>query len=456
MKNLFKASTLALAIMASAAVMTSCEKDKPVEQTVDTPPAGSIELKGTITDSLVLDASKKYYLNGWVYVAAPGSITIPAGTVIMGKQGTKASLVIERGAKIYANGTADKPVVFTSAQPAGQRNYGDWGGLIILGKAPNNGGASVTIEGGVERPYGGTDVNDNSGVLKYVRIEFGGIAISPGNEINGLTLGSVGAGTTIDYVQVSYSGDDAIEWFGGAVNAKHLVAHRTWDDDFDTDNGYSGKIQYGVALRDLNVADQSTSNGFESDNDANGSLKAPQTTAVFSNMSVFGHFKTISDTTGASALIGRGAHIRRNSSISIFNTVITGYREGIRLDSTITQANMTTGNLVLKNITLAGNVKGLETKGTADKTLFTNTFNDAANNNAIVTAIADLGLNADNFNLTAPNFLPTGSSSLLTSGSFSDSKLSGGFFDNVAFRGAFGTQNWTAGWANFNPQTATY
>src|SRR5690606_21627446 len=126
-------------------------------------------------------------------------LTIEPGTVIMGDKNSKGTLIVERGGKIMAQGTKEKPIVFTSAQPAGQRAAGDWGGLIILGKAPVNLGNSAKIEGGVDREYGGTDANDNSGVLKYVRIEFSGIAFQPDNEINGLTMGGVGAGTTVDY-----------------------------------------------------------------------------------------------------------------------------------------------------------------------------------------------------------------------------------------------------------------
>ncbi len=455
MKNLFKTVTFALVLGAVAAGSASCEKktEDPIVETPNTVDTSTIVLQGTYNDSLILKADRKYLLKGYVYVQAPGSIHIPAGTVIMGDKDTKGCLIIERGAKIFANGTAAEPIVFTSSQPANQRSYGDWGGLIVLGKAPNNIGASPVIEGGVDRPYGGTDANDNSGVIKYVRIEFGGIALSPNNEINGLTLGSVGAGTTIDYVQVSYSGDDAFEWFGGSVNAKHLIAHRTWDDDFDTDNGYSGKVQFGVALRDLAIADASTSNGFESDNDANGSTNAPKTSAVFSNMSIFGHYKSIADTTGASSLIGRGAHIRRNSTQSIFNSVITGYKEGIRLDGTTTQANMTGDSLVLKNVTLAGNVAGLNTAGSADKPTFTAKFNDGAYNNSILANMADLNLNS--LDLTMPNFIPQSNSPLLNSADYSNAKLSG--FDNTAnFRGAFGNTDWTTSWTNFNPKVTNY
>ena len=181
---------------------------------------GMITIKGNIDENVTLSASKIYLLEGFVYIAEGATLTIQPGTVIKGDQATNGSLIVERGGKIMAEGTVAKPIVFTSAKPKGSRKAGDWGGIIILGNAPVN-LPNAKIEGGVDRSYGGSDANDNSGVLKYVRIEYSGIAFQPDNEVNGLTLGGVGAGTTIDYVQVSFNGDDAFEFFGGTVNAKH-------------------------------------------------------------------------------------------------------------------------------------------------------------------------------------------------------------------------------------------
>ncbi|MGB4414420.1 MAG: hypothetical protein WBI53_05990, partial [Paludibacter sp.] len=178
-----------------------------------------------------------YLLNGFVYIPNGVTLTIEAGTIIRGDITNKGTIIVEMGGKLIANGTAVEPIVFTSNQAAGSRNYGDWGGIILLGKAPIN-PVTATIEGGVGRSYGGSDATDNSGSLQYVRIEFPGIAFTTDNEINGLTMGGVGSGTILDNIQVSYSGDDSFEWFGGTVNAKHLIALRGWDDDFDTDFGY--------------------------------------------------------------------------------------------------------------------------------------------------------------------------------------------------------------------------
>ena len=184
-------------------------------------------IEGNINSNTFLSKNKRYLLRGFVNVNAPAVLTIEPGTIIYGEKTTRGTLIINRGAKIIANGTPTQPIVFTSQQPAGQRSPGDWGGIIIAGNASINvPGGTAIIEGGTGTIYGGgTNPNDddNSGILRYVRIEFPGIAYAPDNEINGLTLGGVGRGTTIEYVQVSFCGDDAYEWFGGTVNAKYLI-----------------------------------------------------------------------------------------------------------------------------------------------------------------------------------------------------------------------------------------
>ncbi len=261
--------------------------------TVTANPKETVTVTGNVTASTTWTASKYYLLKGNVFVQSGVTLTIEPGTIIFGDKDTKGSLVIDRGAKIHAVGTAANPIIFTSLAAAGFRNYSDWGGLILLGNAANNQATSQKIEGisattGDNGLYGGSTEDDNSGEVQYVRIEFGGIALSTDNEINGLTQGSVGSGTTVDHVQVSYSGDDSFEWFGGSVNAKYLISYSSWDDDLDTDFGFHGKIQYAAVIRDPNLADKSGSNAFESDNDGNGSTLTPQTAPVFSNITVFG------------------------------------------------------------------------------------------------------------------------------------------------------------------------
>src|SRR5665647_1678389 len=259
-------------------------------------PATTTTVTGDIAVNTTWTKNNTYEMNGFIFVTNGATLTIEPGTVIRGKIDTKAALIITRGSKLIANGTVTEPIVFTSNKDAGSRASGDWGGLVLLGKAQNNTGGDMLIEGGLVGAtalHGGTDNADNSGSLKYVRIEYAGYAYAVGNEINGLTFGSVGSGTTIDYVQVSYANDDSYEWFGGAVNCKHIIAYAGLDDDFDTDNGFTGMIQFAVGLRDPKFDDESvggTSNGFESDNNATGTTAIPVTAPLFSNVSLFGPF----------------------------------------------------------------------------------------------------------------------------------------------------------------------
>jgi hypothetical protein len=310
-------------------------------------------------------------------------------------------------------------------------------------------GGEGTVEGGTGATYGGTDAADNSGSLKYVRIEFAGIPFQPNQEINGLTLAGVGSGTTVDYIQVSYSGDDSYEFFGGNVNVKHLVAFRGLDDDFDTDNGFSGKGQFLVSLRDPAKADISGSNSFESDNDANASSASPFTSAVFSNVSIFGPKATAATTVDAN--YKRGAHIRRNSKQSIFNSIISGFPLGLYIDGAGTTANANAGDLVFQNNLITGCTSTL---GATDSTFAFSmqSWFDSNNNTSL---IENTGLQINNpFNFTAPNFLPLTGSPALSGAAFTHTKLSG--LENVSYRGAFGTTDWTSGWANWDPQNADY
>jgi hypothetical protein len=452
MKNL---RLLAFATLISFTTF-SCKEDDPatspeVKSYTLSEQNGVTWLEGTVDENLTLSASKKYMLKDFVYVTAGATLTIEPGTVIMGDQTSNASLIIERGGKIMAEGTAAKPIVFTSAKAKGSRGAGNWGGIIILGNAPTNLGAGALIEGGVDRPYGGPDVNDNSGVLKYVRIEYSGIAFQPDNEINGLTLGGVGAGTVIDYVQVSFNGDDAFEFFGGTVNAKHLIAYKTVDDMFDTDNGFSGKLQFLVGLSNPAVADASSSNGFESDGDSKDTGASPKTSATFSNVSLFGPLATGSTT--VNSLFKRAMHVRRNSNIAVHNSLFAGWPEGLLLDGTNSQANATAGTLKMQNVVIAGSPAGKELLAQSGSSFDVAAwFNAAAKGNAIVADNASLNISAA-FNQTTPNFLPGAGSSLLTGASFTGLDA---FFSTVTFKGAFGTEDWTAGWTNWNPQQTDY
>ncbi|WP_213280302.1 hypothetical protein [Chryseobacterium indologenes] len=423
-------------------------------------------LSGKITSSMTLKANKIYKLRGLVYVTNGATLTIEPGTKIVGEADKNGALIITKGSKIMAEGTAANPIIFTSEKPSPKR--GDWAGVVILGNAPTNssfGGVNGVgeIEGGINNSeglglYGGNNAADNSGVLKYVRIEYAGYAFLPDKEINGLTFGGVGNGTTVDYVEVAYANDDSFEWFGGTVNCSHLISYKGLDDDFDTDNGFSGNIQFGIGVRDSQIADVSGSNAFESDNDANGSTLAPQTSATFSNMTIIGPINSLAPGS-INALFQNALQIRRNSSISVFNSVFTGFPVGLFIDATKgapTDNNIVGNKLFFENNVLAGNTTPLKF-GPSTSTPTTYTLNDLttwfnAKGNTILASTADVKLaGAWAPAGTTPNFTPTAGSPLLTGGSFTNPKLAT-WFTQVTYKGAVkdATDTWYAGWTNFN------
>lgn len=408
------------------------------------PSAGStITLTGNITTSITLKSDINYVLDGWVYVKSGAIITIDPGTVIKGKSDTKASLVIERGAKIIANGTAAKPIVFTSSKPVGSRAAGDWGGIVLCGNAKINvTGGEAEIEGGLGAKYGGTDDNDSSGSMQYVRIEFAGYAFMPDKEINGLTFGAVGRGTVIDYIQVSFANDDSYEWFGGTVNCKHLIAFSGLDDEFDTDFGFSGFVQYIVGLRDPNIADISKSNGFESDNDGSGSTNIPTTNPRFANVSLYGPLATA--TTAINPLFQASMHLRRKSNLEVYNSVFAGWPKGLLLADP--KGNAGSGAMV-KGCILSGmtDIYSGNTSGEKDF------FEDPAKINRSFTDNTSLKV-TNPFNLTAPNFLPQTGSPLLTGAA---TTLPAGL-EATDYIGAFKATDWTSGWSNWTPKTTAY
>jgi hypothetical protein len=429
-------------------------------------------IANNITSNTTWSKDKKYLLKGNIFVSGNATLTIEPGTVIFGDKVTKGSLIIERGSKLMAQGTATSPIVFTSSAPAGFRNYGDWGGLIILGKAKNNQGDNVPIEGITASElgrHGGNNDDDNSGVITYVRVEFAGIALSTDNEINGITLGSVGSQTTFHHIQVSYSGDDAFEWFGGNVNGSHLIAYKTWDDDFDTDLGFTGKIQFAAAFRDPNIADKSGSNIFESDNDGSGSSNTPLTAPTFANVTAFGPFVygklsggSLSNS-AVSANYQNGGHIRRNSALKLYNSVVVGTGTSANWPFRFTDskggANTTAdfrNNYIGRSI---GASAIIPTTGSTDKGYNVSNF---ASDNIIESPLNKVDL-SDLFNGLSgeANIESPIATAMLATGSIlaTDAEdLTELGFTKTDYIGAVGTSaGWLEeSWINFNPQNTTY
>lgn len=426
-------------------------------------------LEGKISADRVLKSNYVYKIRGIVYVVNNAKLTIEPGTRIEGEKGatSRGTLVITKGSQLIADATSSNPIVFTSDQASPLR--GDWGGIVILGNAKTNasfnGVAGVgSVEGGVNNAeglglYGGTNDADNSGVLRYVRIEYAGYAYLPDNELNGLTLAGVGNSTIIDYVEVYKANDDAIECFGGAVNIKHAIFISTLDDDFDTDNGWSGKVQFGIVVRDSAIADISKSEGLESDNDANGSTLLPQTNGVYSNITVIGPRKDLSNI--GSSLFLAGALIRRNSTISIFNSVIMGFPTGLIIDGskgTPTDNNIRANTLFVKNTLIAGCAIPVSYSANAVPTGWTSDsvstwFLTPAYGNGIV-ATNDEALLTAPYNYSNPDFTPQAGSPLLAGASFTDPKVATGFTP-VTYRGAVGPAgtadaDWWKGWSKLS------
>ncbi|CAN5761262.1 hypothetical protein BH11MYX4_BH11MYX4_31010 [soil metagenome] len=420
-------------------------------------PKATEEVSGDISASRTLPATKDYLLKGLVRVKPGATLTIEKGTTIKGDSATKAILLVEAGGKLVAEGTADEPIVFTSQAAAGVRRAGDWGGVVLLGNAPVNvPGGKGNIEGILTTAsgtqYGGTDADDSSGVLRYIRIEYAGTVLSPDNEVNGLTFGGVGRGTKVDHIQVRQALDDCFEWFGGTVDAHHLICQYNQDDGFDTDNGYSGRLQFLVLQQD--PAHAGEDNGFESDNDAQGSGNLPLTNPTVFNATMCGKN---ADPAGAQF----GALIRRNARGSYNNVLFQGFEANLDVRDPSTAIGITGPGagepaLTLKAILFGKtvgtgvqqNVGYLETGAAAPDKDNDGAFDEiawvktAANAN-LFTDPAGL----DCFNPSAPKFGPTAS---LTTGAITPPN--DGFFDATAtYIGAFkdANDNWatTGKWA---------
>lgn len=478
---------LFLSVVFTAALF-SCRKievDGDSTVVVPPPPSGggqTIILKGRIDSNMTLSASNNYILEGVVYIMPDRTLTIQPGVAVKANftGANVAALVITRGAKIHANGNPTQPIVFTSANPSPRS--GDWGGIVILGRAKVNttstaGAGTFVVEGGINTAdnlgvAGGTNDEDSSGVIRYARIEYAGYAFQPDQEINSLTMAGVGSKTVIEYVQVSHAKDDAYEWFGGAVNCRYLIAYKTQDDDFDSDNGFSGSVQFGLIFRDSAIADISRSESFESDNDANGTSNSPKTTAVFSNITSIGPRATLNNV--GNSLYLAGAQIRRNSGIAIYNSVFMGWAQGLLvddsrglvwddvMDSTLRfQGNLIAGTAVPFAYTAATPATGT-TQAQVDAWFRQAHYKNAVlGNNEQVGYTRPYDYNNPDFspfasaNVNIPGF-PSGPNPIVGAANviYTDARIAARpFIQTVTFRGAIGPSgealSWYKGWTRF-------
>ena len=342
MKINLKSLVGVLSVAATAVSVTSCSQSEEMLPVGNTRAANVVTVSGVINTNMTWSASNEYHLNGKVYVSGGATLTIQPGTKIVGLYNdvpAKASaLVITRNGKINAAGTASNPIVMTAE--SNHQYPGGWGGFVVLGNAPINQTNNPVIEGiesdelpaDVDIHYGGSNANDNSGTIQYVRVEYAGANVSQDNELNSFTFGGVGAGTTFDHCQAYYGEDDAFEFFGGTINGKYLVSTSTHDDAFDFDFGYTGKLQFLVATVDANSTYYTKDpNGIECDNDRKGTSLTPFTHPTISNLTIVG----TADGKVAKSAMSDGksmkscANFRRNCQFTLANSILYGYPTGI-------------------------------------------------------------------------------------------------------------------------------
>ncbi|WP_027382716.1 hypothetical protein [Epilithonimonas caeni] len=317
--------------LTTVSVFNSCSSD---EDTTITPNPSNVTIdpnnfKGTLNagDKLVLDANVTYRMTGAIVVSNGAELTIPAGTKIFCTGGTTTYLAVTQGGKLFSNGTAANPVIFTSgaATPA----KADWGGIVICGKAPINAGATATSEV-ASLTYGGTDVTDNSGSITYTQIRWAGARFSDTKEYNGLSLFGVGSGTKIDGVSVIDGADDGIEFFGGTVNVSNIVSVNNDDDAFDWTEGWNGTATNIYGKRNSATVGN---RGIEADNNANNNNATPMSNPTIKNATFIGFATTDNEGAGTNLFrVGTGA--------TLDNVVFSGWATAITIQHDATIANL--------------------------------------------------------------------------------------------------------------------
>ena len=449
------------ALIVCALIIASACRDLPLNAPDaapdgETSPRQIIRLDQHIVKDTVLTAENTYVISrhNQVFVESGTTLVIQRGTVIKGEEG--AVLVITRGAKIIADGTPVDPIILTSAQPDGQKTPGYWGGLIVFGAAPintntlsNPSSAESSFDGlasaALESKFGGPNPADNSGVLRYVRIEFAGFSYSVDHELANLTMCGVGSGTTVDYVQTQAGSGNGFGFFGGTVNVKHLVGTQNAGAGIDSDNGWQGKAQFVVVQSASSDVAREGSGGLESNNNGNAAFYAapPRTLPIIYNISLFGDHRD--QTAHRYAIV-----LRRGAGGRYYNAIVAGFANGIEVRDLATKQQLDNSNLFFKNSIFFGNAADgnhwppPEATDDIDEAAY---FTNAAWSNRFV----DPDINQARLSLTAPNFVPNpgGAATIGAATPPND-----GFFDpNATFVGAFGAVDWTQGWTAY-PQPA--
>jgi hypothetical protein len=430
-------------------------------------PAGSGELSGTLGADRTLYAETTYVLKGYVKVAAGATLTVRPGTRIVGDTTVAgSSLFVLRGARLMAEGTQAQPIVFTSQRAAGNRKPGDWGGIIIVGNGIiNRASASILTEGPAEASQnyaGGSNNGDNSGSLRYVRIEFAGYDVTgTGQELNSLSSYAVGRGTRYEYIQTVAGLDDSFEWWGGAVDARYLLSYESGDDHFDWTEGYQGRNQFLIAFQNTRLdprpgtgTNSSDPRGFEGDGCDPGvsgcTLTADTASTPFSNP-VFANF-TLVGYPATPATEGNGMVLRRGTAGTFYNGVVARWKAtGLNVRDAFTNRNRTLGRLDVKSLVFAENGSNYDSEASA---FFGKASNFAgAGNREQAGAASALFVS---LSTGSPDWTPAAGSILATGGaSVPADRVSGfvpGAWSNTTWVGAVdpsGANKWWQGWTVF-------
>ena len=361
--------TILVLMSALVLMLTSSCKKEPIntddktflvtEVTVDGVTYNKVE--GVINENFMFDGGKNWMISGGVFVEDGSTLTIPGGQTIYADPNLTSFLSIKQGGKIMAEGSSSNPIVFTPLKS--DPTYGDWGGLIINGKAKLNTGFTAEGEGGTGI-YGGDNDEDNSGVLRYIRVEYAGKVLGTDNELNGFSFNGVGSGTVVEYIQAYKGADDGIEFFGGSVNVRYAVSTHNQDDAFDWTHGWRGKGQYWYVQQGVDGGDR----GIEADNNSDDNTLEPYSNPTLSNITLNG----VDDGDGSNT----GMRLREGTKGQIYNAYVTGFpKYGVRVSEQTSLDHVVNGDLFVANSTITGN--GTEFKDCSSFDGLTKTLNDA-------------------------------------------------------------------------------
>jgi hypothetical protein len=406
--KMFDFKFMAGAVIASLFVFTACSDD---DNTGNGNDDDLTELKGETAKSITLKQGKEYTLTGGFHVKSGATLTIEPGTRIIAKDDDVVDyILIEQGAKINAQGTATNPIIMTSEK----KEAGAWGGLHICGYAPINLGSTGKSEIG-DAVYGGNNASDNSGVIRYIRLEYTGYAFSEEKEANGVTFYGVGNGTEVEYLQAYKGSDDGFEWFGGTVDAKHLVVTDCSDDSFDWTEGWCGRAQFLVAYQGAE-----SSIGYdcdcliEADNNGTNAAATPISCPTLANLTLIGN---------SSGTNKRGIRLRAGTQVKIYNALVKGKADCLTTETAETEGYLANGPSVLEYVHIASGVK--TSSDTYSQDLFTATANNNAINQTLTFTGKYTGTVAGGKNMPQVN----------------------SFFDAADYKGAVqANSDWTSGW----------